>query len=239
MIGRYAMKKKIHGQGLVEYAILISLIAVGVGLALNLYGVSVRDAYCYAADKVSGGEACKPVLVCEDDFSADLAEWKAIQGKNGSIADGKFCPISYALSLNACSMSKNLDNYIVTINDVTLSSGSGYGIVFRAENPPNGMTGYVFQYDPGYYPGSFIIRKWVNGRELSVPIAVAKAPGYNWYNTPHDLSVVVKDNTFTAYVDGVEVVAAQDSSYPTGGAGIRTWDSTLVCLDQFQIQLIP
>jgi len=231
--------KKIRGQGLVEYVILIALITVGIALGLKLYGVSVRDAYCYVAGKVSGGEACKPVQICGDDFSTDLAGWNTMQGTSGSITNGQFCPSSYTLALNACSMAKPLDDYVVTLNDVNLSSGAGYGIVFRAENPPNGMTGYVFQYDPGYSPGSFIIRKWVNGRELSAPIAVAKAPGYSWYNTPRDIKVVVKGDTFTAYVDGVQVLTAKDSSYATGGAGLRTWDSTLVCLDQFQIQTLP
>jgi len=101
------------------------------------------------------------------------------------------------------------------------------------------MNGYVFQYDPGYYPGAFIIRKWVNGRELSAPIAVAKAPGYDWYSSPRDIEVVVEGDTFTAYVDGVEVLTATDSTYATGGSGLRNWDSTKVCFDQFGMQSAP
>jgi Flp pilus assembly pilin Flp len=195
------MKKNFRGQGLVEYAILIALIAIGIALALKLYGISVYDTYCYAAAKISGSEACKPVQLCQDDFSTDLAGWTSVQGSKGSIAGGKFCPPNYTLML--------------------------------------GMNGYVFQYDPGYSPGSFIIRKWVNGRELSVPIAVAKASGYDWYNTPRDIQVVVKGDTFTAYVDGTPVLTATDSTYTSGGTGIRTWDSTQVCFDQFGMQSAP
>jgi Flp pilus assembly pilin Flp len=233
------MKRFFRGQGLVEYAILIALIAVGIALALKLYGVSVHDAYCAVADKISNGQSCKPVQLCQDDFSSDLAGWTAMQGTKGSAGNGKYCPPSYDLALNTCSTAANSKDYSVSLTDANLSSGSGYGLMFRAQNTPNGLTGYVFQYDPGYSPGSFIFRKWVNGAELSTPIAVAKMPGYDWYNTPRDIKVVVKGDTFTAYVDGQPVLTAQDSSYTSGGSGIRTWDSTQVCFDQFGMQSTP
>ncbi len=38
------MKTSTSAQGLIEYGILIALIAVGLILGLNLYGVSLRDA---------------------------------------------------------------------------------------------------------------------------------------------------------------------------------------------------
>ncbi len=233
------IKKFFRGQGLVEYSILIALIAVGIILALQLYGISVYDAYCYAADKISGGQACEPTQLCLDDFSTDLSGWTVLQGVPGSIEDGAYCPSSYTRLLNTCSTASGTDDYSVTLSGSDLTSGSGYGVAFRAEDTPTGMTGYVFQYDPGYYPGSFIFRKWVNGKELSTPIAVAPAPGYSWYNTPRDIQVVVEGDTFTAYVDGVAVLTATDSTYTSGGAGIRTWDSTKVCFDQFEMNSIP
>jgi hypothetical protein len=101
------------------------------------------------------------------------------------------------------------------------------------------MNGYSFQYDPGYYPGSFIFRKWVNGREIATPFAVSKAPGFDWYSAPRDVRVVVKGDTFTAYVDGQPVLTAQDSTYTSGGTGLRTWDSTQVCFDQFGLNSLP
>ena len=234
------MLKKNDGQGLIEYVFLIALITIGILLALKLYGISVYDAYCYVGDKISGSEACKPTELCKDDFSTDLTGWKALQGNNmGVVNGGTLCPSSYTLMLNACSVSEPLTDYVVTLSDANLKSGSGYGIAFRAQNTSTGMTGYVFQYDPGFSPGSFIIRKWVNGRELSTPIAVAKASGYSWYNTPRDIKIVIKGSTFTAYVDGKLVLTATDSTYATGGAGLRTWDSTIVCVDGFNIQYIP
>jgi Flp pilus assembly pilin Flp len=233
------MKKNLHGQGLVEYVILITLISIGIILALNFYGLSVRDVYCNIADKISNGNTCTVTQICQDDFSTNLAGWTTLQGAKGSTTDGKFCPPTYTLILNACSTSKKLKDYTVKLNGANLGSGNGYGVVFRAENTQNGMTGYVFQYDPGYSPGSFIIRKWANGVELNPPLAVAPANGYNWYNTPRDIQVNVKGDTFTAYVDGKPVLTAKDSTYTSGGAGLRTWDSTQVCFDQFGMQSAP
>ncbi len=231
--------KKNHGQGLAEYAILLALIAVGIALILQLYGISVYEAYCSVADRVSGGKACQPDEICGDDFSSDLSGWTTLEGKPGNTLNGAYCPSTYTRVINKCSTDGSLEDYTVSLNGANLTSGWGYGLIFRAENTPDGMNGYVFQYDPGYSPGSFIFRKWVNGRELSVPFAVTKAPNYSWYNAPRDIKVVVDGNTFTAYVDGKAVLTATDSTYTSGGSGIRTWDTTLVCFDEFEMQSNP
>lgn len=233
------MNKSFRGQGLVEYAILITLLAVGTVLVLNLFGISLKEAYCTVANGVSRGEACKPESLCKDDFSSDLTGWKPLEGNPGQVKNGSYCPSNYTRVLNACSTSTGFDDYTVNVNDANLSSGSGYGVAFRVQDTPNGMTGYIFQYDPGYAPGSFIIRKWVNGRELNPPIAVTKDPDFDWYGEPHDISVEVKGDTFTGYVDGKPVLTTTDSTYPTGGTGIRTWDSTVVCFDQFDMLSLP
>jgi len=232
-------RKYSRGQGLVEYAILIALIAVGIVLTLNLFGVSLAEAYCSVANQVSRGEACKSTPLCEDDFSSDLEDWIPLEGNPGEVKNGSYCPSNYTRMLNACSTSVNVDDYVVSVDGATLASGWGYGVAFRLQDTPNGITGYMFQYDPGYYPGSFIFRKWVNGRELSPPIAVKKAPDYDWYGEAHNVTVAVKGDTFTAYVDGEEMLSVTDSAYPTGGAGLRTWDSTVVCFDGFSVLSLP
>jgi hypothetical protein len=231
------MKKNSPGQGLIEYVVLIALISIGVLLLLKLYGLSVRDVYCNIADKISKGDSCSVTQVCQDDFSTDFKGWNTLEGSGGSVQNGQLCPSNYTRALNTCSTSKNLRDYTVKLNGVNLKSGSGYGLIFRAENTKNGMTGYVFQYDPGY--GAFIFRKWANGVELNPPFAVAPAQGYGWYNTSRNIQVDVKGDTFTAYVDGKPVLTAKDSTYTGGGAGLRTWDSTQVCIDQFGIQSAP
>ncbi len=233
------MKESSRGQGLIEYGLLIILIGLGIALALKLSGISLKETYCNIAGQVSRGQACEPAPLCKDDFSSNLSDWKTLTGSPGTIKNGSYCPSNYTTMMNACSVSASKDDYVVSVDGANLTSGNGYGVAFRLQNTPAGMTGYVFQYDPGYYPGAFILRMWVNGRELSPPIAVKNAPDFDWYGEQHNVSVSVKGNKFKAYVDGKEVLSATDSTYPTGGAGIRTWDSTVVCFDSFNMLSLP
>ena len=216
------------GQGLGEYILLLLLIAVGIIFIMQLTGTSVQGLYCRAADSISGGAACSAKNYCADDFSGGLSGWNNSTG-TWTIQNGKLCTSSYSTLFNSCSQGANLGNYTVTVDGAELSQGNGYGIFFRVTNPGPSFNGYSFQYDPGW--NGFIFRKWINGVELSTPIAAVKAPsGYN-YNTPHSVQVVVKGSTFTAYIDGVPVLTVTDTTYPTGGVGLRSWDSTLVCFD--------
>jgi len=41
------------------------------------------------------------------------------------------------------------------------------------------------------------------------------------------------------FMDGVQVMTAQDSTYPAGGTGLRSWDSTTGCLNDFSIGQTP
>jgi hypothetical protein len=43
------------------------------------------------------------------------------------------------------------------------------------------------------------------------------------YNTPHQVQVVAQGNTFTAYIDGQAMLTATDSTYASGGVGLRSW----------------
>lgn len=233
------MKKNLRGQGLLEYALLIALIVVGIILIMNLFGFTVRDVYCMAASKISGSEdggACQPANLCQDDFLSDLGGWNTLDGK-WVVKDGKLCNVTVGRTLNTCSIAENLTDYTIILDGAKLNAGDGFGVFFRAQMTPKGLTGYIFQYDPGL--NAFVFRKWVNGKELNPPFAVAPAKGYDWYGAPHDIRVEVKGNTFTAYIDGVPVLTAQDSTYTNGGSGLRTWDSTQACFDQFGIESAP
>lgn len=70
-------KKDIRAQGLVEYILIISLLAISSILALNLTGVTVRDIY-ESIFNVFGNQ--ERVLLA-DDFQ-DLNNWKAVFGPN-------------------------------------------------------------------------------------------------------------------------------------------------------------
>jgi hypothetical protein len=128
-------------------------------------------------------------------------------------------------------------DYTAQVGKGAVNEGNGYGIYFRASNSGDGINGYAFQYDPG--KNSFVIRKWVNGREIYPSVAEKAMPGYNWHGSAHDLSVKVIGNTFTGMVDGQAVITGRDSTYTSGGAGIRTWDEhTKFCMDSFSVNPI-
>jgi hypothetical protein len=135
-------------------------------------------------------------------------------------------------------------DYDINMNGVVLTQGNGYGVYFRSTVDSNGLDGYAFQYDPGatgngYKNGSLLIRRWINGVEVSTPIAIAPLSGSTTYNTPHDFKIVVKGDTFTVLMDGKPVLNAKDNTYPSGGTGLRSWDSTSACLNDFSVNQTP
>lgn len=227
------------GQGLVEYALLVVLVAIALILILQLTGVRLSDVYCSVASGITGEETCTQggENYCSDDFSSELDGWDTLTGawKSG---DGQVCTAGSAWAFNQCSLEMNVSNYTVSLDGVSLTKGNGYGIVFRASEAGKKFNGYTFQYDPGYGGGAFIFRKWVNGRELS-PFAVAPASGFDWYGSPKDVQLVVNGNQFTAYVDGQPVLTGSDSTYTEGGVGLRSWDGSEVCFDNFSIGPVP
>lgn len=225
------------GQGLVEYALLIGLIVVGTVLTLQLTGVRLSDVYCRAASAFGGEGVCGGVkYACEDTFNAGLDNWVKGQGAWQSKNESA-CASGVGMIFDKCSADLKPKDYTVQVSGAHLTKGNGYGVFFRTTLDEKGQfNGYTFQYDPGYGGGAFIFRKWVNGRELS-PFAVAPAKGYDWYGAPKDVTISVQGNQFTAYIDGVPVLTASDSSYTEGGAGLRSWDSSQVCVDNFSISV--
>jgi len=224
------------GKGLVEYVLLLGLAVIGIALVLQLAGVRVSDIYCNIADALPGGDSCSQKELCADDFSANLSGWITRQGTAGGVQGGKYCPPSYSLMLNKCSMSNSPKDYTIGLDGAQLNSGNGFGIMFRVQELSTGLAGYAFQYDPGL--GGFVFRKWAHNVEINPPLAFVRAPGYDWFGEPHDIQIKVQGDKFTAYIDGVAVLTAQDSSYVSGGGGLRTWDSTQACFDDFEIELI-
>jgi hypothetical protein len=205
------------GQGTAEYVLIIAILVLGVGLVLSVVGVDLQGAYCRVVSSIGLSQACGSYF--SDEFN-DLSQWQIVNGKwqvkDGNLTGG---PGEGRIFHNL-----SVGDYTITVNDAVLNQGNGYGIWFRASNVEK-VNGYTFQYDPGYGKGAFIMRKWVNGHELS-PFAVAYAPGYNWTNTPRQVQIVVRGNTFTAYIDGKQVLQGTDSTYTQGGVGFRTWDGT-------------
>ena len=125
-------------------------------------------------------------------------------------------------------------DYTVTLT-ANMEQGDGYGVYFRTTNGDS-PEGYIFQMDPGYGDGAFLMRRWNDGSEES-PFAVAWAdPSFDWYGMDRNIQVEVSGDTFNAYVDGVLVLTGSDSTYASGGIGMRTWSDTKVSFDDITVE---
>lgn len=229
-----------RGQSLAEYALLLTAVALTAVAILSLLGVRVGDVLCQVAGGI-GAEAVCDDLLFFDDFANGPDKWDSFYGHDDNWTltddpDQQMCHTGSGGDLILANGSQGSDYLIST--DANLSSGNGYGVFFRASENENGrIEGYTFQYDPGYGGGQFIMRKWVNGYELWPPFATAKPPaGFDWHNVERQIQVDVQGDTFTAFVDGEEVLAAQDDSYKEGQAGLRAWSSSKACFDDFTVK---
>jgi hypothetical protein len=219
----------INGQGFIEYILIIVLVGLSVIMALRLTGVSVSDLYQRI---VAGfGEDSKTIL--SENFH-NLNNWKQIFGADKwAIKDGWL--VSSKGGDKRIMMISDLPNDYVITTTAQLLDGKGFGIMFRLTPDGNNYGGYSFQLDPGY-GNKLVLRKFVqNGVEVSKPIAVANPPaGFDFY-AEHEVKVSVIGNTFTAYIDGVKVMTAIDDTYPSGGAGLRSWSASNMKADDFTI----
>ncbi len=231
-------KRAVKGQGLTEYALILALLVATAIAAMQITGYDVRDVYCLAAQGLGMDQACTEERVyCEDDFSS-LDAWQSNWG-NFTNTNNQLCTSGWAKNYNTCSQSMpNMSDYSVKISAAHLMRGNGYGVFFRGTELAGRTNGYIVQYDPGWGGGAIILRKWINGREL-YPFATHRMPGFDWYSEPHDLRVDVRGNTFTVYLDGEQIITAQDDTYPEGGIGLRSWDGTNVCMDGVEITELP
>lgn len=228
-------KKLSGGQGLLEYAIIIALVVLAAILALRLAGVSINEMYCGLMGDITKSAQC--ATYCQDAFDGNLSGWTNASGGGWRVVNGQLCtapPYGEGRLFNNCSQS-NPDmpaDYTITLDIATLTAGNGYGVFFRMQSF-SPASGYTFQYDPGL--NGFAFRRWTNGSE-SAPIArVNFPPGFSVYNAPHTVKIVVKGNTFTAYLDDTLALSATDSMYPRGGVGLRRWDNSDACFGSFAI----
>jgi hypothetical protein len=220
-----------YGQGLIEYVIIL-LLGVLVSLTtLKLVGVDVKSLF----EKTGGLFGAQEKVYITDKF-LNLNAWKVFQGQkcwkteNGILSTTlKSCD---SRMLNTGTLP---DDYQVTMDMAQLLSGDGYGIMFRLAESKGGYSGYSFQVDAGY-GNKFVFRRYdVNGVELGKPLAVGSPPAGFDFNAPHKVSVSVIGSNFTAYVDGVAVLNATDSTYTSGSSGLRVWDSTQAKFSGFTV----
>jgi Flp pilus assembly pilin Flp len=228
------------GQGLAEYGLLLTAVALTAVGILSLLGVRVSDVICQVAAGIGTEAVCDSTLFA-DEFNQGMEKWHSFykQDKNWTVTqddDPQLCHTGSGGDFLLANDSES-DNYRIATK-ANLTSGNGYGVFFRANETEDGrLQGYTLQYDPAYRGGQFIMRKWVNGYELWPPFASATPPaGFDWHNVDRHIEIDVQDDTFTTYIDGKEVLRAQDETYATGGVGLRTWSSSRVCFDNFTVK---
>ena len=116
----------------------------------------------------------------------------------------------------------------------TLNSGRGYGVYYRSDGKA-AISGYVFQYDPGFGHGAFLVRKVAAGVE-SPPIASVGIPaGFPVYDVPHQIRISAVGDEQNIFVDGNKVLTLTDPTFSYGSAGLRTWDNTRAEFDSVTI----
>ena len=120
----------------------------------------------------------------------------------------------------------------------------GYGIYYRAESTPGSgnITGYVFQFDPGYgaaHGGEFIVRKVTNGSEASpfqrVRIRDIMGPDFDPKAT-YPISVSTIGNRHVIKVNGITVLDFEDDWRTSGSAGLRAWAGTLAEFSDIEVR---
>jgi hypothetical protein len=98
---------------------------------------------------------------------------------------------------------------LTLMSTVTLTEGRGYGLYFRAGVEKRRLSGYLFEYDPGYdavVPGhgpAFVLRVQHQDKECATPLAVSKMPPRVAAAGAHRVALVAKGDRLYATVDDV------------------------------------
>jgi hypothetical protein len=234
------LKEKQHGQGLVEYALILIGVAIVVVLVLNITGVSVRDIYCQAIEGL-GGRACEDAGACSFAFDSpsDLDSWEGENKEDLVLEDERACIIGDGKEASsylnpACSSSLISSDYSIILSGVTIdqavdnNKNTGLDTWFRAQDDENG---YLFIYNSR----TNYVRFWkiVDGNWIR--LSQAKVPE-SWQSQELNFKIDVQGENFTAYQAGELILQASDSAYPEGEVGIRNKPSSKSCIGDIRVE---
>jgi hypothetical protein len=233
-----------RAQGIVEYLLLITLIALVAGLALDAAGVSIPELYDRAVSAIRGDETIVTAdTECLQTVRA-AKNWDAFKDKfwRGGVAyqDAMYqvCPLC-----GGTLPGYSGENAIITLAGVNVSnvrnSWNGYGVVFHAKYEKKKLNGYMFEIERQNKnkPVQVYFSKWIKGKQIRPPLALlALSPAFDWENPP-SVQVRVEGNRFTALLDGRQVLQASDDTFTEGGAGAIANPGTQMTFDDFTVQV--
>lgn len=175
------------------------------------------------------------------ELSAD--QWKLAYGR--ADIKGNTVNMTYGNEARVVSTLPRKSQDVVMTTDATLNSGWGYGVWFKANlNSGAAVSGYSFQYDPGYanvnasFGKALLLRVWNNGSECGTPVAKVRWPEGLSVNDKHRIMVAAQGDTLYATIDGIKMFDVPSLSQalkssncnmpaPSGNqVGFRTWSST-------------
>lgn len=180
-----------------------------------------------------------------DTGAIPAANWKLVYGK--ADIKGNFVDMKYGNESRVMSTTKRDSQDAVFTTEATLRSGWGYGIWTRASLEKGAaVSGYSFQYDPGYanvnagFGKALLLRVWDGGRECGNPVAKVKWPAGLDVNAKHKVVVVNKGDSLYASIDGIkmfDVPSLKDAMKTSGCSanfaepngtevGFRSWNAT-------------
>lgn len=233
------------GQGLIEYAVVIALVAVVVILVLQLAGVSISDLYQSVVSALGGmGQGVRTLFATN--FDEGLGAWSNVNWNRRSSGDwGTQDGLLNTSRFSGMVLDDfNGSDYVVTAYDVDMTrvrdQWQGANLFFRADNSAN-INGYSFRLQkPGpNSPGRMYISQWANGYQVNPSLAYQELPAdFDWEGT-YDLSVQVSGDTFTAFLDGEAVLTAQDDTYSEGTVGFFTNSGTEATVNSFEVTELP
>mgnify|MGYP002350859943 CR=1 FL=1 len=258
--------KKSRGQGTTEYLILIALMILVLIAVFSLAGLDIQGIYNWiignAATNTKGTaeitrqestsiqqptktETGKSDVLFLDDFGGpELSHWSVLNSNlwegQWNIRDGKAIgePLSAIVVNNFIG-----SNYLITAKGVQLTdtrnSYKGFGIIFRADSKKSG-DGYMFEYEKknAADPGLIFFTKWIKGNQVFPPIASATPPLDIDWNSSQDVQVQVRENAFTVYINGQQVLTGEDNYYKEGTAGLSVNNGSTVSIEDFRIELL-
>jgi hypothetical protein len=137
--------------------------------------------------------------------------WRKVFGQ--ADIKGNTVDMHYGNESRVLSTVKRTSKNAVFTTEATLRNGWGYGIWTRADVSKNGnkISGYSFQYDPGYanvnagFGKALLLRLWEEGKECGTPLARVKWPAGLEVNDTHKIVVVNEGDVLYASIDGIKM----------------------------------